>query len=158
MFHVLHHLKLPHHGGLTYFSAFFLTLLLTSLGLTPLTLLHTSLSLTPRDLLLAFQQSSLSLTPSNLLLASLPVLPLFCSSFCVDNNTQKWKSGGKWRTLGSIQPQVCQVELPTASRISTSSEVLKPCQLDNELIKDRSITYAPPPPPPPPPPPTHPTL
>ena len=36
VFHVLHHL--PHHVGLTYFSAFFLTLLCTSLGLTPLDL------------------------------------------------------------------------------------------------------------------------
>ena len=34
--------------------------------------------------------------------ASFPGLPHFCSSVCVQYNTQKWKRGGKWGRLGAL--------------------------------------------------------
>ena len=87
----------------------------------------------------------------------------FCSLVCVDNNTQKlsvtkrehwsheWQSTLSGHRKGGAQRQVSLKNTVKRScaqrnRVSTSSEVLKPSQLDNELIKDwRNWLWASPP-------------
>lgn len=70
---------------------------------------------------------------------------------CVDNNTRKRESGEKqgrpaWENSSHERHQVDlgravpnkhgQAELSTTFRVNTSDEVLKPNQLDDELIED----------------------